>query len=374
MSELEIQKRQAYKQNRKKWTMIQLVAILVMAAIALTTFLIYNSMNRTYYVEYTETSSLKYKVYYKENTFFESEYLGENHEYISELTRSVLAEFYYKANIGDSDVGFDYRYKIDAILKVSDRDSGNDYYTVEESILPLVTMGTRRTAAREVNEVVTIDYNKYNEIAHSFVKTYDLKNATSSLIVTLSVDVLSSAEVFEEAGQQSFVTSIVIPLNEDTFAIKTTASAPEAEGKMLAYKGAEGRKAFHVISIIAMILTALQAIGVLVYLHLTKNEDITYETRVKRLLGAYSSYIQRVEGEFDLSRYQVLSVRTFNELLGIRDTLQAPIIMTENKDKTMTRFLVLTDGKLVYVHEIKVDNYDAIYSRNQDDATESETV
>ena len=81
-----------------------------------------------------------------------------------------------------------------------------------------------------------------------------------------------------------------------------------------------------------------------------------------------------MEGEFDLSRYQVLSVRSFNELLGIRDTLQAPIIMTENKDKTMTRFLVLTDGKLVYVHEIKVDNYDAIYSRNQDDATESETV
>jgi hypothetical protein len=50
-------------------------------------------------------------------------------------------------------------------------------------------------------------------------------------------------------------------------------------------------------------------------------------------------------------------------MLGIRDTLQAPVLMTENRDETMTQFLIPTNTKLLYVYEIKVDNFDEIYGR-----------
>ena len=71
MSELEIQRRQEYKRNRKKWTLIQLIAIGVLVALALGSFLVYNRMNRTYYVECVENSNIDYKVQYRENNFFE---------------------------------------------------------------------------------------------------------------------------------------------------------------------------------------------------------------------------------------------------------------------------------------------------------------
>ena len=49
-------------------------------------------------------------------------------------------------------------------------------------------------------------------------------------------------------------------------------------------------------------------------------------------------------------------------MLGIRDTIQSPILMTENRDETMTRFLIPTNTKILYVFEIKVDNFDEIYA------------
>ena len=50
--------------------------------------------------------------------------------------------------------------------------------------------------------------------------------------------------------------------------------------------------------------------------------------------------------------------------------------MTENRDETMTRFLIPTSTKLLYCYEIKVDNYDEIYSRARDNqvSTDSEEL
>jgi hypothetical protein len=54
-------------------------------------------------------------------------------------------------------------------------------------------------------------------------------------------------------------------------------------------------------------------------------------------------------------------IKTFVEMLGIRDTIQAPVLMYENKDETMTRFFIPTNTKILYTFVIKVDNYDEIY-------------
>ena len=44
MSELEIIKRLEYKENRKKWIMMQIIAIAVILGLALGSFLIYNKL------------------------------------------------------------------------------------------------------------------------------------------------------------------------------------------------------------------------------------------------------------------------------------------------------------------------------------------
>ena len=100
MSELEIQRRQEYKRNRQKWTLIQLVSMGVLVALALGSFLVYNQMNRTYQIEYMENSQIDYRVQYTENEFFTEEWLGKDQSYITSLTEKIEAEFLYDICLG----------------------------------------------------------------------------------------------------------------------------------------------------------------------------------------------------------------------------------------------------------------------------------
>ncbi|MBE6620901.1 MAG: hypothetical protein E7625_06035 [Ruminococcaceae bacterium] len=362
MSELEIKRRKEYKRNRKRWSIIQIVAIVIVAAIALGSFLIYDRMNRTYYIEYTECSKIDYKVQYLENEFFEEEWIGKDQEYISSLVNGIVADFTYKLNMDTVGVGFEYKYKIDATLLIADKDSGKPYRTVTENLVPLTNASARRSNSVEVNESVSIDYNKYNQIAGDFVETYFLKNASCTLIVTLDIEVLSSSDNFQQSNENRYFTSLNIPLVEDTFGMEITSSVPESESKVLAYSGAESQGIFLTVGIASSALTFLLALLLIAFLYITKNEDVTYSAKVRKILNAYSSYIQRMDGEFNDEGYQTVSIKTFTEMLGIRDTIQSPILATENREETMTRFLIPTNTKILYVYEIKVDNYDQLYT------------
>lgn len=363
MSELEIKRRREYKQNRKKWTIIQAIALALVAVLALGSFLIYDRMNQTYYIEYTENSRIGYKVQYAENPFFDEEWIGSGQAYIASLISGVKADLEYGLDMAVSNVGFDYHYSVEAKLLIADKDSGNPYYTVTEDLVPLTQMSNRRSRGVAIMEQVDIDYIRYNNIAKDFVRTYGLKNASCTLIVTLNVEVLSTSDQFEQQNENTYATSLYIPLAADTFSVEITSSAPESESKVLAYKNASSQQVFYVTGIVTAILAALQAIGLAIYLHLTKNEDITYAARIRKIISSYGSFIQRMDGEFDDEGYQIIVIKTFTEMLGIRDTLQAPILATENRDETMTRFLIPTNTKLLYVFEIKVDNFDEIYGR-----------
>ena len=374
MSELEIRRRQEYKRNRKKWMIVQIVALILIAAVALGSFLIYDSMNRTYYIEYTESSNIDYKVQYKENDFFDEEWIGKDREYISNLVNSIAADFNYKLNMDTTGVGFDYTYKIDATLLVADKDSGNAYYKMTENLLPEIKGSSKKSNSVDINANLNIDYNRYNEIASDLINVYSLKNASSTLIVTLDVEVLSSSDEFEENNANQYSTSINIPLVLETFGIQITNSVPDSESKVLAYRGAENQQVFYVASIVASIIDVLLLIFFIAFIYLTRNEDITYAAKVRRLVSSYGSYIQRMEGEFDDDGYQTVTIKTFNEMLGIRDTIQSPILMCENRDETMTRFLIPTNTQILYIFEIKVDNYDEIYSRYEETSEEGDDV
>ncbi|MBQ8497976.1 MAG: hypothetical protein IJ489_11060 [Clostridia bacterium] len=365
MSEFEIEKRQEYVRNRKKWMMIQIVALALVAAIALGSFIIYDRMNRTYYIEYTESSSIDYHIQYIENEFFE-DWLEKDQAYISSLVDTVSADFKYILAMDANDIGFDYNYQIVGTLMIADKDSGNPYYTTEDILLPKIEVSTFQENHLKIEENILVDFNQYNDFASHFIKVYNLTNASCTLYLTLDVEVVSSCPDFEQNNENVYSTSLKIPLALDTFHAEITSSVPTNESRVLACKDTDSRGLFLGIGIIASILAFVLLIVLLVFLHLTKNEDITYVARVRKILNAYRSFIQRMDGEFDDRDYQILMIQTFTELLGIRDTLQAPILMTENRDETMTRFLIPTESKLLYVFEVKVDNYDMIYEKHED--------
>ena len=365
MSELEIKRRQEYKRNRKKWIFIQLIAIALLVLISLGTFLGYNRVNRTHYIQYSETGNIDYQVHYISNDFFGEEWIPQGQSYISSLVDKMSADFSYTLSTDSEDMDFNYSYRIDAKLLVANKDTGTPYYTVEENLVPSTMMFAQNGGDVKVEKNVSIDFAKFDDMAREFEKTYGLEAANSQLLVTLYVDIVSSNTRFNQDTAQSYSTTLNIPLAEDTFNVTRTSNHPETSN-VLEFKSVANKNVLFVLSVVAIVLAILGAGALLVFMYLTRNEDITYAAKIRKILKSYGSYIQRINGEFDSSGYQIVMIKTFVEMLGIRDTIQSPILVFENKDETMTSFLIPTNTKILYVFEIKVDNFDEIYAPKEE--------
>ena len=361
MSEAEIKRRQDYKRNRKNWIFIQAAALAVVIVIALGSFLIYDRMNRTYYIEYTEGSSVDYQVQYKSNSFFEEEWIGSGQSYVTSLIKGMQTDFKYTLDMDTANVGFDYSYDITAQVIVQDKDTGDHIFDPVELLLPETTKTVKRSDGFTIKESVSVDFNKYNALAHQFVTAYGLKNTTSTLVVSMNVHVLSQCDEFETNNANSYSFSLNIPLCKENFSMHTSSSVPDGESKVLACKGAVNQNIFLSLGIVMAVIAFILGCILTVFVYITRNEDVNYSIKVQKLVNAYRSFIQQIDGEFDTEGYQIVPIRTFTEMLGIRDTIQSPVLMWENKDQTMTQFLIPTNTKLLYTFEIKVDNFDQIY-------------
>jgi len=374
MSEAEKRRRFAYKQNRKKWILIQIIAMSVIFAIALGCFAAYYQLNKNYYINYSEEGTVDYKVSLKDNEFYDEEWQNGNKAYIADLINNVDAEFNYVIDVGSSAVDFDYKYSVEAKLLVIHKDSGKAVYSPVYVLTPEVSATANGKTGIKINDNVTIDYAKYNEIANSIIETYSLKNHESKLVVTMNVDVLGKSADFADDFKNAYSVSLNIPLAVNTVAMNQSASVQTTENTILASIGSINKNVFKIISIVATILDVLALGGFIAFIYLTRNEDINYTIKLKRLVSSYRSYIQQLENDFNTDGYQILSIKTFNEMLGIRDTIQSPILMNENEDKTMTKFYIPTNTDLVYIYELKVENYDELYNITPVEEEEADSV
>ena len=373
MSEAERKRRLEYKKNRSKWIRVQWIAIALITAILLGSLMAYRQLNKTFYIDYTESGNIDYRVQLKANEFYQEEWMEQGKSYVASLINLIMADLEYELYMDASDVNYEYSYRVDAQLEIVDNDSGAKIFAPTYPIKESQTVSTSSNNQLSIRESVAIDYQKYNDLAESFNTSYDLDGTTSTLVVSLLVDVVGSCEAFEADTQSEYVVALRIPLTEKMVNIKMTASVPEGESKVLACRNSGLRRTFKILSIVFAVLEVL-AIGIFIaFVYLTRNDDINYTIKVKRLFASYRSYIQQINNEFDTRGYQLLYVNTFNEMLGIRDTIQSPILMYENGDATCTQFLIPTNTKILYVFEVRVEDYDELYAENEPVAPQEET-
>ena len=364
MSEAERKRRLDYKRNRKKWLFVQLISIALALIIAVGAFVAYSQLNRAYYIEYREGGSVDYRVNLKDNTYYTEEWLPKDREYVAELIDDVLADFQYEMEVDADDVKFDYSYEIYAQILVKG-DSGAVIYDPIYVLKPETTFTQTGSRTLNINEQVSVDYHTYNEKAAAFIDGNSIEKVKTTLVVTMKVNVISKCDDFEENGNNSYSLSLNLPLVSNTISIYTSSAVPTAESKILACVGKINQNIFLVLGIVASLLAALGVCGVFIYAYKTRNEDINYEIKIKRLLSRYRSFIQKINNEFDKKGYQILMIGSFTEMLSIRDTIQSPILMSENADKTKSEFIIVTDTDLIYMFEVKVDDYDRIYGNKE---------
>ena len=370
MSEEERRKRFGYRKKRNRIILFQVAILILTLLTTLVTGIVAYAKDNSYYVNYSEKSTVDYGVILKDNDFYEESFLGKDYAYIASLIDKVQAEFGYNLKMDSQEpINFTYSYRIDAVVQIKNKASGKVIFAPVYNEVAEQTNSCTDNAVK-ISGFTLIDYAKYNDIANRFIKAYKLDGATAELSLQMHVNVTGMSEEFlNDKSNNSYVSSISIPLSTNTVEVKITSAIPKEEQKILSYTTEDLSRALIRVCIAFAIASAILVAVLWIYAYLSRNIDITYDIKVKKLVRSYKSFIHKLINSFNTDGYQILLIGSFEEMLEIRDTIQSPILMEENGDRTMTKFFIPTNTKLLYVFEIKVDDYDDIYGTRAQDVT-----
>ena len=166
-------------------------------------------------INYDEKSNLDYKVYLKENDFYETPYLGKNMLYIASLIDKINIDFNYHFTSSEN-INLDFNYNIIGKLVISDSEEKNTYYEKEYKLLNDKKISMENNNNQIINENVAIDYDYYNNLANNFKMTFGV-NTTSNLIIYLSIN--KTGNDSQTMNNNSLIL-IKIPLSEKAINIK----------------------------------------------------------------------------------------------------------------------------------------------------------
>ena len=369
MSNEQKEKRDKYRQKRNRLICFQLVVIGTLAVILSFFVFKYIRNNKEYNLEYNESMTVDYKVYLKENSFYEEEYLPMGQSYITELIDYIDLDLAYLVKFAES-VKFKFSYEIEAFLEINNGNSGESntlyrYKNADDQINLKVANQQNSGKELKVNQSVRIDFNAYNDLATEYIKTYKPVNANSTLIIKFILDDEINCTKLNSQGTNKSTISVKIPLTLNTMNIDVTGLNQINGTKYITCLNQNNNNLNKYLIIGISGLEVVLVIVLIIYILSTKNHDINYEIKIKRIMNNYKSFIQRVLNDFNEDGYQVLNINSIKEMLELRDTLQMPILMYENEDKTYSKFFLPTLNHVLYKFEVKVDNYDELYKTQE---------
>ena len=339
--------------NRKRIIFGMVGTTIILMILTLAMLLIYRTAGKVQAVSYNENSNIDYRVFLKDNEFFNSDYLVDDKGYIAILIDYIQAKFDYQLEFDRNDVNYQYTYWIEGNVVVRQKNMEKPLYESSDVLVnEKVMTGTKEPVT--ISENVQIDYNHYNQLIKNFIQIYGLENTESVLNVNLHVDVLGTCDELEKDPNRESVITLSIPLTTKTTAIDISNHLVGDEDGVIICGTKSNRQVFLVLGIVFGIAMISVGISTIRYSIRTSSLENLYESELKKILNHYSAYIQQLGSDFDFKDYQILKIDTFEDMLEIRDTIKQPILMKENEDKTGAYFLIPSNTKILYVYRIKI--------------------
>lgn len=342
---------------QKRKTIFSYICVIVAFLILTLSFITLDAKkNAKEYINYKEYSDINYKVYLKENDFFKEKYAGEEKQYIASLIDYINADFNYNIDVNRKNVDYKYSYRIEAEVNVKEKHGTKSLFNFKENILEPIEKESSGQSHISINENVRIDYNHFNEIIERFITTYKLDDTESILSINMYVNAVGSCEDFENNQNEESVISLIIPLTTKTMGIDITNDLVETKDNLLICKKDNYSMLYLIIALVMLSAAIFYIVVLSMYIIKNKTAKDIYDKELKKILNNYHSYIQKVNNQLDISKYEKLYVDNFVDMLEIRDTLQQPILMVENKLKTGVHFIIPSNTKILYIYTLKVSD------------------
>lgn len=327
----------------------RLIATFIILLVLSCTFF-YLGFKRTSSVKYSykENNTVDYKVYLKENSFFETSYLEKNKTYITSLIDYIDTDFKYNVTFNKEVTG-QVKYQLFAEIKAdkNNNDVGN-YWTKKYNLTEEKTDTIEHVKTHEISVIEKIDYNMYNDLMTSFIKEYSLQ-AEATLKIYLLVTGDAKIEGKNENMPINSEISLTVPLSKLAIEgkIETHNNNNEKEIVRNIINEEPINKLYKVLFVISIVLLTYNIVQYVVFL-VNKNKHLSYRDRIKKINNDYDDIITKVKN-LNTEKFSVIDVETFEDLISIYNSVREPINFLYGNDRS--KYFIIK-GKACYMFTI----------------------
>ncbi|MBQ6477545.1 MAG: hypothetical protein IJI43_03835 [Bacilli bacterium] len=294
-------------------------------------------------IKYKENNNIDYKVYLKDNKYFESKYIEKGKTYITSLIDHIHIDYHYETEY-DKKVNGNYKYKVVAQIEAnkSNNEVGN-YWTKKYDVTNYREEKVKNIHVYNINQSIDVDYNKYNSLLESFKKEVGLTNSEGVLKVYLEVN--STIENEEISAPINNKLILKLPLSK--LAIEASIDS-DVNNKVKTVSNIVKDKdpKYLIATLIGMISIAIALLNLWIILRNRRVYEINnkYELALNKILTTYDSIIVNIKEMPNTDEYNVIKVESFEELIDAHSEIRMPINHYQTNDRSI--FLLLNDKTL----------------------------
>lgn len=307
---------------------------------------------------YTEDSSLNYKVWLKENDFYDEKYLGEEYDVIASAIDYIDVDFNYNLMLSDYVRGVSY-YTINSRIVAFQKGDVNekkiwDYNKIiKDKVIMTYDIDTMKI---DRLDNFKIDYHMYRTLMDNYKKNYGV-SLVGNLIIEIDLNSELNYEKFSDSiNINNRRLTLTIPLTESV--VKITKSGIDSNTQQLVEKG-DAHINYLKLSLSLMAFALGLYLCVFLGLTLVKlvGIDSKYIKELKKILRTYGSIIVNVK-DFKLDKKnKAMYVDSFNELLDAQQELRKPILFYNVHTNKEALFILRYDNDLL-IYKMCSDLYD----------------
>lgn len=307
-------------------------------------------------VSYEEHGNADYKVFLKDNIYYEDKYLDKNMSYIANLIDYISVDYNYKFK---ADTLFDgeYSYKIRADLEILNAENKTLFFTKKYDLIKEKTFTIENQNEYNIVENIKIDYDHYNSLANGFKSSYGV-DTESNLIIYL--------DIYRNIDQNSInnpningkgTIKLTIPLSEKAINIKMDSMEINNKNVITSLDDyyLEDIK-YLIIGIISLIVSLYLFIKIVKRLSRLSISPTDYDKTLKKILNQYDRLIVTTSSMPNLEKNNIIKLKDFVELLDAKDNLHKPIFFIEVTPHQKAYFFIQDDDKIILFTLKNIDN------------------
>lgn len=302
-------------QNNKK---LQLIILLIteLLLIGINVFCMSRMLIETeeQTINCTEDKTADYKVYLKDNDFYEQEFMPKDKIYIASIIKNISIDLEYTLT-ADKNLSNDFEYEIIGELNIESLKGANflkKEYTLQEN----KNVKMDNTKRIDIKENINIDYDYYNRLTNSFRSSYAVET-NSYLNVYLRIK--KNKEKLNDLTVKIPLSEKAIEINIDTKSTTETIRLTKEENSKIDFK-------YLIIEIITGIIfvVILGRITRIIYRLLQSRNE--FDVYINNILKTYDRLIAETTTPPVIRDRAIIKINKFEELLDVHDNLKLPIM------------------------------------------------